>query len=77
MAATGSKTGSASGHGSASMDLARSDSAQLAVTPETTRLDQALSDNTSALRLAQNLGADFILIPSITTYGTEKKTYSG
>ena len=76
MAATGSKTGSASGHGSASMDLARSDSAQLAVTPETTRLDQALSDNTSALRLAQNLGADFILIPSITTYGTEKKTYS-
>lgn len=36
-----------------------------------------LSDNTSALRLAQNLGADFILIPSITTYGTEKKTYSG
>ncbi len=76
MAAAGSRTGSASGHGSASMNLARSDSAQLAVTPETTRLDQALSDNTSALRLAQNLGADFILIPSITTYGTDKRTYS-
>jgi hypothetical protein len=59
------------------LDVARSDSAQLAVTPETTKLDQALSDNTSALRLAQNLGADFILIPSITTYGTDKKTYSG
>jgi hypothetical protein len=76
MAATQSQAGSASGHGSASLDLARSDSAQLAVTPETTKLDQALSDNTTALRLAQNLGADFILIPSITTYGTEKKTYS-
>ena len=77
LAATQSRTGTASGHGSASLDVARSDSAQLAITPETTGLDQALSDNTSALRLAQTLGADFILIPSITTYGTEKKTYSG
>ena len=64
-------------HGSASMEVAQSDSAKFDVTPDTTRLDQALSDNTSALRLAQNLGADFILIPSITTYGTEKKTYNG
>jgi PEGA domain len=68
---------SASGHSSAALDLSRSGSAQVAVTPETTKLDQALSDNTSALRLAQNLGADFILIPAITTYGTEKKTYTG
>jgi hypothetical protein len=68
---------SASGHSSAALDLTRSGSAQVAVTPETTKLDQALSDNTSALRLAQNLGADFILIPAITTYGTEKRTYSG
>jgi len=65
------------GNGSASVDLSRSDSAKVAVTPDTTSLDQALSDNTSALRLAQNLGADFILIPSLTTYGTEKKTYNG
>lgn len=36
-----------------------------------------MSDNTSALRLSQNLGADFILIPSITGYGTEKKSYNG
>ena len=49
----------------------------MAITPETTKLDQALSDNTSALRLAQNIGADFILIPSITSYGTEKRTYTG
>jgi hypothetical protein len=68
---------SSSGHSSAALDLTRSGSAQVAVTPETTKLDQALSDNTSALRLAQTLGADFILIPSITSYGSEKKTYSG
>jgi hypothetical protein len=75
--ATQSSAISASGHSSAALDLVQSDSAQIAVTPETTKLDQALSDNTSALRLAQNLGADFILIPSITSYGTEKRTYSG
>ena len=59
------------------MEVAQSDSAKIDITPDTTRLDQALSDNTSALRLAQNLGADFILIPSLTTYGTERKTYTG
>jgi hypothetical protein len=42
-----------------------------------TKLDQALSDNTSALRFAQNLGVDYILVPSITSYGTEKKFYTG
>jgi len=40
-------------------------------------LDSALNDNSSALRLAQNLGADFILVPTITTFGSEKKTYNG
>ncbi len=77
IAATQSRIASSSGHASAALDVAQSDSAQVAVTPETTRLDQALSDNTSALRLAQSLGADFILIPVITSYGTEKQTYSG
>ena len=76
IAATQNRTDNASGHSSAALDLAQSDSAQIAITPETTKLDQALSDNTSALRLAQSLGADFILIPSITSYGTEKKTYT-
>jgi hypothetical protein len=75
--ASQSATDQSSGHSAAALDVARSGSAQVAVTPETTKLDQALSDNTSALRLAQTLGADFILIPSITTYGTEKKSYSG
>lgn len=40
-------------------------------------LDQSLEDNSSALRLAQNLGADFILVPSIVSLGTETKNYSG
>jgi hypothetical protein len=76
IAATQNRIASSSGHGSAALDVAQSDSAQVAITPETTKLDQALSDNTSALRLAQSLGADFILIPVITSYGTEKKTYT-
>ncbi|HXI70302.1 MAG TPA: PEGA domain-containing protein [Verrucomicrobiae bacterium] len=66
-----------SGNGSASVDVSRSDSMQVSATPETTKLDQALSDNTSALRLAQNLGADYILIPAITSFGTEKRNYNG
>jgi hypothetical protein len=40
-------------------------------------LDRSLEDNSSALRLAQNLGADYILVPSIVSLGTEKKNYSG
>lgn len=68
---------SAPDHASARAEIAQSDSANLAATPETTKLDQALSDNTSALRLAQNLNVDFILIPSITSYGSEKKSYQG
>jgi len=41
------------------------------------QLDSLLENNTTALRLAQNLGADFILVPAITTFGHEKKTYTG
>ena len=40
-------------------------------------LDRSLEDNSSALRLAQNLGADYILVPSIVSLGAEKKNYSG
>lgn len=40
-----------------------------------TDLDKELSDRSSALRLAQNLGADVILKVSLTTYGVEKKTF--
>jgi hypothetical protein len=44
---------------------------------ELTKLDRDLEDNSSALRLAQNLGADYILVPSIVSLGTEKKNYAG
>lgn len=40
-------------------------------------LDSMLESSTSALRLAQNLGADFILVPSIVSFGKERKTYNG
>ena len=75
--ATTEKLTSSPDHATAKAETIQSDSAHLAATPGTTALDQALSDNTSALRLAQNLNVDFILIPSITSYGSEKKAYQG
>ena len=39
-------------------EVAKAGAAQVASTPTTTTTDQLLSDNTSALRLAQNMGAD-------------------
>jgi PEGA domain-containing protein len=48
-----------------------------ALSGQSNALDSALNDNTSALRLAQNLGADFILIPSLTSYGIQRKAYTG
>jgi len=44
---------------------------------ELTALDRSLEDNSSALRLAQNIGADYLLVPSIISLGTEKRNYSG
>ncbi len=41
------------------------------------KVDRALSDNTSALRLAQNLGADYVLLASIASYATERRTFAG
>jgi PEGA domain len=41
------------------------------------KLDTLLSENTSALRLAQTLGVDFVLAASIATYGVEKRAYEG
>lgn len=40
-------------------------------------LDKELETSTSALRLAQNLGADYILVAYITTYGQNRRTYEG
>jgi hypothetical protein len=44
---------------------------------ELNAVDRSLEDNTSALRLAQNLGADYILVPSLISLGTEQRNYSG
>ncbi len=43
---------------------------------QSNELDNALNDNSNALRLAQKLGADFILVASIATYDTDKTTYN-
>jgi len=40
-----------------------------------TALDKLLQDNTTAHRLAQTLGADSLIIASIASLGTEKKTF--
>jgi hypothetical protein len=39
------------------------------------KLDEALRSSTSALRLAQNLGADYIFLASISSYGKEKRVF--
>lgn len=41
------------------------------------KLDRLLSDNTSALRLAQNLDADYVLLATIASYGKESRTFTG
>jgi len=40
-------------------------------------LDKALSNNTSALRLAQNMGADYILTASIVSINHNRKRFKG
>jgi hypothetical protein len=41
------------------------------------QLDRLLSDNTSALRLAQNLDADYVLLATLASYGNESRAYTG
>ncbi|HXG46572.1 MAG TPA: PEGA domain-containing protein [Methylomirabilota bacterium] len=45
-------------------------------TGEGANLDQQLSERSSALRLAQTMGADFILLASLVSYGSEKKSFN-
>lgn len=40
-------------------------------------LDQQLSSKSSALRLAQMMETDYIMVASITSFDTEKKTFEG
>lgn len=41
-----------------------------------TKLDRLLSDNSSAVRLAQNMGADFLLVVTITSVGKETRNFN-
>ena len=61
------------GQGEVKVGVATAVAAQVSATSGTTALDQLLSDNTSALRLAQNLGADYLLVASITTFAPPQK----
>lgn len=40
-------------------------------------LDRALRENSSALQLARNIGADYLLVASLLAYETEARTYTG
>jgi hypothetical protein len=40
------------------------------------RLDELLSNNSSAVRLAQNMGVDYLLVASLASFGSEKKNFA-
>ncbi len=63
------------GAAEASNASTQSEEARVSATPGVNALDQLFRDNTSALRLAQNLGADYLLLTSIASLGSEKKWF--
>lgn len=65
----------AGGAAEASNAATQTEEAQVSATPGVNALDQLFRDNTSALRLAQNLGADYLLLTSIASLGSEKKWF--
>ena len=60
---------------SATTKAAVTETARVASIASPNQLDQIFSKSTSALRLAQNLGADLLLVASITSLGSEKRTF--
>ena len=42
-----------------------------------TSADQLLNDQTSALRLAQSLNADYVLVATLVSYGSDVRAFSG
>jgi hypothetical protein len=73
--AVSAKVATPAGQTGVAAEVVKATGAEISATPATIKADQALSDSSSALRLAQNLGADYLLVASITSFGTEKKTY--
>jgi hypothetical protein len=72
--AAAAKVATPAGQAAVVGDVAKASAAEVSATSATTKLDQLLTDTTSALRLAQNMGADYLLIASISSLGSEKKT---
>ncbi len=58
------------------IDALNTSSVETGGTPDA-RLDHLLSSRTSALRLAQNMGADMILAASISSWGRNHRRYRG
>jgi len=57
-----------------SPDVATAAVSSLLKNSQQTEIDKALDNNSSALRLAQMLGANYIIIATISSYGTDKQT---
>ena len=74
--ATAGKVETAAGTKGVAVEIGTATAGQIAVTPGTTSLDRAFNDSTSALRLAQNLGADYLIVASISSYGSDLKNNS-
>jgi hypothetical protein len=72
--AVSAKVETPAGQKAVAAEVGKATATEVSTTPLTASLDRALSDNSSALRLAQNLGADYLLVASIASFGTEKKT---
>ena len=51
--------------------------AEKAKNPDGEKLDTLLSQSASALRLAQLMGVDYIIVTSLTSFGAEKKSFKG
>ena len=62
------------GFSAISREVATAAASSLLKDSQQTDIDKALNNNASVLRLAQMLGANYIIVASISTYGTEKQT---
>lgn len=57
-----------------SREVATAAASALLKDSQQTEIDQALDNNASVLRLSQMLGANYIILATISTYGTDKET---
>lgn len=57
------------------MDAANGNSPNANANNSASNLDAALANDTSALRLARTVGADYVLVCTITSFGTDRQSY--